>query len=274
MGIVFGKDPQHLGHTHGHPSVSAAPCERRPRSMIEKSRRPLDRIQIELHLPGCSINVFFISRHTIGLRLNGRDHEHVVEPEPRLPRVAPVGPLFLRCQEKPGIDEIAIHRALLNMHRIERPPLRQSPLTVGIHHTQFQATGVMLLHVNFQGDSAEYVIVHMVRFGKQTGVVRKQRLKLGNQAGFQLLVPGFVSEPKPPEPGTDIRIGNLRPRLVNPERAPVLRIGIGNEPAGKQFPDLDRIGLRRKRSSRKVRTRPVIASCVENTDQKKDPCGD
>lgn len=106
-------------------------------------------------------------------------------------------------------------------------------MAVGIHHTQFQAPRIMRLHVDLQRNRSEDIVVHMVGFRLQTGVLRKQQLKLVDQPLLQLPVSNFMGKPKTSEPGTDIRISDLRSRLMDSERTSVLRIGIGNKPTGK-----------------------------------------
>jgi len=87
----FRQIAKHFCHPCRHPSVSSSPKIGYIRCMIEKSIRTLQLIQIHRHFFSSALNVFQFTGHFISMRLDDRNHIHVVNPQASLPTIS------LRC---------------------------------------------------------------------------------------------------------------------------------------------------------------------------------
>ena len=94
--MILGKGTQHFRHAHRYPAIAPSPKERHIVGVIEESVRLLQLAQICHHLVGIAIEILAVVRGAIGLKLQNRQHEHVVDPESRFarkpirPRVCPL----------------------------------------------------------------------------------------------------------------------------------------------------------------------------------------
>ena len=214
IGVVLREHAEHLGHADGHPSVAASPEEGRSGVVVEKPVGALDAVEVERHLTGGAVDVLFVARDQVGLGLQVGDHEHVVDPQPRLPRVSLVG-VFLRLGE------------LLVVLRV----LRQLPLSVGVFHAQLQVFRVVVALVDLQGHGAENVEVDdVVVLGEEVGLQvllrGEQRLETLHEPGVEAVVAGSGREPQRTQPRADVGVGDQRDLVFRIDVAPVRMRGL------------------------------------------------
>ena len=91
---VFGQTPEQLRHTRCHPSISTSPIVRNIRSMIEKSIRTLQLVQVHNHFFRCPVNIFTVFCHFVCVGLHNRNHIHVINPQTCLPRISFFQPIL------------------------------------------------------------------------------------------------------------------------------------------------------------------------------------
>ena len=228
VGVVLGEHPQHLGHSDGHPPVAATPEVGGSGVVVEEPVGALDAVEVEHHLTRRAVDVLAVARNQIGLGLEVGDHEHVVDPESGLPRVALVGILL-------GFGELPVVLRVFG----------QDPLVVGVFHAQFEVAGIAVVLVDLQGHGAEDVEVDDVvrcgiEFRLEVLLGGEERFEALDQTGVERVVAGPGREPQGSEPGADVGIGDQRHLVFRVDVAPVgvrgLEIAFGQ-------PDADLFGL-------------------------------
>ena len=177
--------------------------------VVEESVGTLDAVEVERHLTGGAVDILLVAGYQISLGLQVGDHEHVVYPEPGLPRVALVGVFFRFGQ-------------LLVVLRIRG----QLPLSVGVLHAQFEVFRIVVALVDLQGHGAEDVeIDDVVILGEEVGLQillrGEQRFEALHEPGVEAVVAGSGGEPQRPQPGADIGIGHEGHLVLRVDVAPV-----------------------------------------------------
>ena len=164
--MVLRQVAQQFGHAGSHPAITATPVERNVGRMVEKAVGALQLVQVHRHLAGSTVYVLTVAGHLVGMRLHDGNHIHVVNPKAGLPRVAFPCPLLL---DRFGIG-------------------RHFPLGVGIGQSQLFVSFVLRHPVEFQGQAAEHVQIHVVLDGQQSLLGSEEMLEAGLQQLDERLV--------------------------------------------------------------------------------------
>jgi hypothetical protein len=216
-----------LGGTSGHPAVAATPEERRLRIVIEKTVGFLERVEIEHHFLGGAIDVLAILGRAVGLRLRHRDHEHVVDPQTRLPGVALGHELLGFFVSAPADD--AVRQVLVQNRMLEREMvvIVLRPLEIRHGEAEIKVLFLLGLQVQLQRHCGENGVIHVigdrhhrafveaaapVDIGSCLGLFRieldrsEQGLEAGDQAFRQRFFFGYLGKRQRAPPSTNFWI--------------------------------------------------------------------
>ena len=127
--------------------------------MIEETVGTLQFIQIHHHLFGCTIYIFAIIGHFVGMCLYNGNHVHIVNPKTCLPWIALLCPFLLTWF---GI-------------------FGNFPLGIGIRQSQFFVAFILRHPIKLQRQTSEHIQIDMILDGQQLLFGSKQMLKSGLQ---------------------------------------------------------------------------------------------
>ena len=138
LGMVGGQGAEDFGHADGKPAVAASPVVGDFRAVEEEAVGFLEFVEVGGHFVGGAVGILGVLGGAVGLDLEAADHEHVVDP--------PAG--FAGEAGGQGADPLFVSDA-------------------GAKFEVFLAAiiGAAVDEVDFQGDVAEDVGIHMVVLG-------------------------------------------------------------------------------------------------------------